>query len=106
MPQIDLKYSSDLSLDVDTIFEAIEQVINQSDSSAGACKSRAYPAVSYKHTHVLVEVALLRKPHRDEAFTQGLLIQLQQAVAQYFPKDCWFALDLCYAGNYYVTTKL
>ena len=70
MPHAEIKYFADLSLDTDVIFDLIEQVLNEHDSSSGVCKGQAYPASSFKHTHVLFEISILRKPHLDEAFVQ------------------------------------
>lgn len=61
MPQVDLKFSSDINLDITLIFDTIEKVINQLDKTAGVCKSRAYPVPYYKHTHVLISIGLLKK---------------------------------------------
>ena len=53
MPHLEVKYSSDIELDINCLFNQVELVINELDSSAGVCKSRAYPAKNYKHSHVM-----------------------------------------------------
>ena len=68
MPHADLKYSPDLSFDPQAMFTAIEQTILAHDSGSGDCKCRSYPAEASNHTHLLIEISMLSKPHRDEAF--------------------------------------
>ena len=50
------------------MFTAIEHTILAHDSSSGDCKCRSYPAEASNHTHLLIEISMLTKPHRDEAF--------------------------------------
>ena len=80
MPHIEIKYSNNLALPIETLFSDLEKAINVIDSSAGACKSCAYPAAGFLHTHVLVKVCLLQKPHRDEAFTQKIVLALSECI--------------------------
>lgn len=103
MPKVDLKFSSDINLDTISIFDTIEKVINQFDEKAGACKSRAYPAAYYKHTHVLISISLLKKIHRDEDFMQKLLHQLKSNLIRFIPSNCYYAIDLFFIGDYYFT---
>lgn len=104
MPQVELKYSNNLKLYAEGIFQTIESVINDLDDSAGVCKSRAYPAAEYKHSHVLISVALLPKAHRDDGFMQNCVNSLKAALQQYMPEDIYFALDVFFSGKYYVTS--
>ncbi len=55
MPHVEIKYSDDLNIDTKNIFDDIENIINEVDSGAGICKSRAYPCSEYKYTHILVK---------------------------------------------------
>ncbi|MCL1126170.1 hypothetical protein [Shewanella surugensis] len=103
MPHTELKYSNDLTLDTEAIFTAIEWCINQKDPSAGVCKSRAYPASEYQHTHVYISVSLLNKPHRDGAFSQSLLEVLNSEIKSLLIQDCYFSLELNYVSDYYLT---
>ncbi|OAJ35184.1 hypothetical protein [Piscirickettsia salmonis] len=105
MPQIELKYSDDLIIDTNKIFEAIESTINEYDSSSGVCKSRAYATSLYKHTHILVSVFLLKKPHRDDRFSQGLTDNLEQAVKEFIQQKCYFSLSLEYNSDFYITNQ-
>lgn len=106
MPQVELKYSNNVKIEAKLVFDTIEDVINQCDSTAGACKSRAYSASEYKHKHILISIYLLKKPHRDEKFTKSLLNKLLQAVEKIIDDSCYFSLDVRYQGDYYVTTNI
>ena len=80
MPHLEIKYSADIKFNVELLFDQIESAIHELDPSAGVCKSRAYPAKNYKHSHVVIEVWLLPKQHRNHAFTEELLKKLKDCV--------------------------
>ena len=103
MPQADLKHSSDLSLDVPNLLAEIEALILRHDGGAGACKGRAYPAETAHHSHVLLEVQVLNKPHRDAAFMQGLLADLVGLLDAALPKGTERAVSLGFAEPFYAT---
>ena len=105
MPHAEIKYSADLSLDTDLIFDLIERVLNGHDSSSGVCKGRAYPASSFRHTHVLFEINILRKPHRDEAFVQGLVEDLERQLKGVIGQSCYFSLAVDFSPVGYVTNQ-
>lgn len=103
MPHADIKYSSDLKFDPHAMLGRIEGIINQIDGGAGACKGRAYPADVFHHTHILVEVSLLPKPHRDAAFMQRLSDALEADIKSQLTQPCKFSLALNFSGDTYVT---
>ena len=103
MPQADLKYTSDLTLDAPTILAAIEGTIADYDGAAGACKGRAFKVTEYHHTHVLVAISVLEKPHRDTAFMNGLALELEAAIKAYITAPCAFSLALSFLPNTYIT---
>ena len=103
MPHAELKYSSDLEIDAKAILAEIEAAILEHDSGAGACKGRAYPADQFHHTHIAINVALLTKPHRDEAFSKALLADLETRIKAQLPQPCEFSLGLSYSTPFYVT---
>ncbi len=106
MPQIDLKYSGNLNIDVEKLFHGVEFVIHESDGSAGDCKARAYPAKAYVHDHVLLEVTLLKKPHRDDVFMKSLRDKVEAVLVTFLPKGCYYAIELRFAGEYYLTAQV
>lgn len=85
MPQVELKYTSDLKLATLEIFEVIEQTIHELDPASGACKSRGIKIQEYRHSHVFLQIYMLKKIHRDDAFTQSLLKKIQQNINLYLP---------------------
>lgn len=99
MPHAELKYSSDLDLDAEAVLEDVEATVQQHDAGAGACKGRAYPCDRYRHTHVLLNVAMLNKPHRDQAFTDALMRDLEAAVKKHLKQGCAFSLSLDYSPD-------
>lgn len=105
MPQADLKYSPDLELHAETLLAEVEALILRHDSGAGACKGRAYPAAAAHHSHVTLEIAVLEKPHRDEAFMKGLLADLVALLDQHLPAGTERAVALKFSSPYYSTGK-
>ncbi|WP_394496828.1 hypothetical protein [Shewanella sp. ENK2] len=103
MPHVEVKYSDNLNINPQAIFDDIEESINQKDASAGVCKSRAYPCAEYKHTHILVTVSLLTKPHRDEQFTLELSAEIESAIKRHLQQSLYFSLNIEYSGAYYTT---
>ncbi len=83
MPQIELKYSNNLEIDVRKIFESVEKIINKIDSSAGLCKSRAFPIKEFLHSHAFLTVSVLKKAHRDDVFMEKLLQALEHNLKQH-----------------------
>ena len=105
MPHAELCYSADLEIDAEDILREIEAVLQHHDAGSGACKGRAYPAAVFHHSHMLVRLSLLTKPHRDAAFTEALMADLEQAVKAMIPQPCFFSLALEYSGAHYVTNR-
>lgn len=105
MPHAELKYSSDLEIDAGAVLAAIEQTIQRHDAGSGECKGRAYPADVFHHTHVIVSLSLLQKPHRDAAFTTALVQDVEAVVKSMIPQSCFFSLALDYSSGVYVTNR-
>lgn len=105
MPHAELKYSADLTLDSSAILQAIEAIILRHDAGAGACKGRAYPTGEFHHSHVTVAVSLLTKPHRDSAFSEALLAELDEKVSSLIPTPCEFSIGLQYSTPFYITRR-
>ena len=103
MPQADLKYTSDLTLDAPAVLRAIETTIAAFDSAAGACKGRAIKVTEFHHTHVFIEISVLEKPHRDAAFMDALALQLETAIKAHINASCAFSLALSFLPNTYIT---
>lgn len=103
MPHVEIKYSNNLNIDTNKVFDVIENVINEKDASAGVCKSRAYPCLEYKYSHLLVSVSLLTKAHRDETFTKNLSQRIEKAIKEHLSQSLYFSLNIEYSSVYYTT---
>ena len=103
MPHAEIKYSDDLNLPTPQIFARIEQIINDHDPTAGACKGRAYPSAQFHHSHVVVELSLLAKPNRGADFTAALMAAIETGVKELIDQPCAFSLLLSYSPSSYVT---
>ena len=101
MPQADLHYSADLSLDTLAMLGTLEKVIAAHDASAGDCKGRALPVRDTHHTHVMVRLRMLEKSHRDDAFMQALLEKLRTALSPMVPADCVLSIEIGFLGRHY-----
>ena len=103
MPHIEIKYSDNLNIDINRVFDSVENIINKNDVSSGECKSRGYPCSQYKYSHVLVTVSLLTKPYRDIVFTQKLSKEIEKAIKCHLKQSLYFSLNIEYSQDYYVT---
>ncbi len=104
MPHLEINYSEDIKVDVNKLFESIEKTIQTFDPSSGDCKSRATTIKCFRHSHILVNLWLLTKPHRDQAFSQCLLDVVQQIIQKHIPSNCHLSLQLYYRDANYRTT--
>ena len=105
MPHADLKYSPDLSFDPQAMFEAIKQTILAYDSGSGDCKCRSYPAEAGNHTHLLIEISMLSKPHRDAGFTRAQRDTIAAAVKKQLQQSCYISLAVIYSDAMYLTDR-
>ncbi|WP_127112349.1 hypothetical protein [Shimia sediminis] len=105
MPHAELKYSDNLKIDAVALLREIEQVILRHDASAGECKGRGYPTEIYHHTHLLLDISMLTKPHRDAGFTKALLADLEATLHAHLSQRCFISFGIHYSDKNYVTTS-
>ncbi|MDG2340231.1 MAG: hypothetical protein P8L32_03420 [Paracoccaceae bacterium] len=105
MPHAELKYSADLEIDAEHVLRLIEERINMHDPKAGACKGRAYPAAIFHRTHLLVEIGMLTKPHRDAAFVRKVRDDIESAVKACLSQRCFFSLAITFSDEHYITNE-
>jgi hypothetical protein len=103
MPHAELKYSNDLSLDAPAILATIDAIIRNHDAGAGDCKGRAYPAIEFNYTHVIAEISMLPKAHRDHAFLNALIADLEVAIKSHLTQPSFFSLKVSFLPTTYVT---
>jgi hypothetical protein len=100
MPKIDCYLSSDLNLNHKDISNHLEQCIKTLDTSAGACKYRAFTATEHQHMHCSLKVILLKKPHRDDRFMEQLAHQIEDALKPHLPSDCNLSIECDFLSPY------
>lgn len=105
MPHCELHYSSTLEIDAAEVLAKVEAVINAHDPASHECKGRAYPAAVFHRPHLKVSVSLLTRPHRDDAFTRALMIDLETHIKAMLTQSCFFSLQLTYSPAFYVTNE-
>ncbi len=103
MPHAELKFSSDLIFDAPALLREVEATVQAMDSDAGACKGRAYPTDQAHHPHVLLEVCMLPKTHRDAAFQQALLADLRGVLKSHIAQSCHMSLGIRFSDDAYIT---
>lgn len=101
MPQADLSYSATLKFDAAAVLAKIEEVIGAHDASSRDCKGRAHPLAVTHHDHVLLRLRMLEKPHRDDAFMQGLLAALADALDPMIPAPSVLGIELGFLERHY-----
>lgn len=106
MPQVELNYTDDLFIEAEVLFDHIERALNEIDPTAKTCKSRAITSSQYLHSHVYLDVRLLRKPHRDEVFMQQCLKKLDEVLKPYIPLNTYYSIQVDFSGPYYLTDRL
>ena len=106
MPQADLSYSAQIALDPAIILAKIEEVISAYDGNAGDCKGRAFAVENTHHSHILLRLRMLRKPHRDDTFMQGLLAALQTELRSHIPSPCILGIELGFLETHYSSLTL
>lgn len=106
MPHAEIKYTSDLTLDTQAMMGLIETTIGNHDSGAGAVKSRAFRLDDFRHSHVIINITVLPKAHRDAAFMNALLDDLSAGLKGLIDQACAFSLELSFNGAYYATDDL
>ena len=106
MPHAEIKYSADMTLDTQAMMALIEATIANHDSGAGAVKSRAFQISDFLHTHVIINITMLPKAHRDADFMTALLGDLSAGLKAIVDQPCAFSLELDFNGPNYHTDNL
>ncbi|MCE8005683.1 hypothetical protein [Aestuariivita sp.] len=106
MPHAELKYSADLDIDPKALLMGIEAILQRHDPGSGDCKGRAYPAPVSHHANMIVEISLLPKAHRDEAFMTALREDLAAYLREVLPNGIWMSLHIRFSTLHYVTEVL
>ena len=78
MPHTDIKYTSDLEIDIKALMLAIENIILDLDPTAGVCKSRAIKIDEYLHSHINIELRMYATKERDIELINQLTTRVDQ----------------------------
>jgi hypothetical protein len=106
MPQADLSYSAEIPLDAAAFLAKVEEIMSAHDKAAGACKGRARVLEVTHHSHILLRLRMLKKPHRDDAFMAGLLTALQNALRPMVPAACILGIELGFLQPHYASLTM
>ena len=87
------------------MFATIEHIILAHDSASGDCKCRIYPAEASNQTHLLIEISMLTKTHRDANFTRALRDAVAAAVKNHLQQSCYISLAITYLDAMYLTDR-
>ena len=78
MPHTDIKYTSDLEIDIKALMLSIESIILDLDPTAGVCKSRAIKIDEYHHSHINIELRMYATKERDIELINELTTKVDQ----------------------------
>ncbi len=105
MPQADLYITADQNLAPAAALAAVEKAILEFDSGAGACKGRAHGVAQYHHSHVLLKISMLKKPHRDAAYATELGLRLAAVLAASGQVTSPINVHISFDLDHYTTLK-
>lgn len=105
MPQADLYHTADQTPDADAL-ATIEKVIHDFDDSAGDCKGRLHPVETYHHSHMLLRLSMLAKPHRDVAYAEELGQHLVEALKPYGSAPVTISVQIRFDLEHYSAVSL
>ena len=103
MPHADIKYTSDIQIDIKTLMSDIEEIILGLDPSSGACKGRAQKVDEYHHSHINIEIRLFATKHRDSALLNELINRVDFKVKSVLKKAAHVTVKLEFTPLTYLT---
>ncbi|WP_128253287.1 hypothetical protein [Falsirhodobacter deserti] len=104
MPQADLYFTTDHKLE--GVLPEIERTIATFDGAAGQCKGRAHPVADHHHSHVLLRLSMLPKPHRDDAYAAELGKKLAEVVRPHVTAPSAVAVNISFDLVHYTAIKV
>ena len=78
MPHADIKFTTDVDIDVKTLMLDIEEIILQLDPKSGVCKGRVIRIDEYHHSHLNIELRMFASKERDVEFSNQLVSKVDQ----------------------------
>ena len=103
MPHTDIKYTSDLEIDIKALMLAIESIILDLDPTAGVCKSRAIKINEYHHSHINIEITLFATKHRDFDLSNEAINRVDSKAKSFLKKATHVTVTLAFTPLTYLT---
>ncbi len=103
MPHADIKYTSDIQIDVKTLMSDIEEIILDLDPTSGACKGRALKVDEYHHSHINIEIRLFATKHRDSTLLNELMDRVESRAKSLLKKAAHVTVKLEFTPLTYLT---
>jgi hypothetical protein len=103
MPHVDIKYTSDIQIDLQTLMSDIEEIILDLDPTSGACKGRAQGIDEYHHSHINIEVRMFATKHRDIGLLNELINRIDRRAKSALKKGAHVTVKLDFTPVTYLT---
>ena len=103
MPNADIKYTSDIQIDLKTLMSDIEEIILGLDPTSGACKGRALKVDEYHHSHLNIEIRLFATKHRDSALLNEVINRVDSRAKSLLKKAAHVTVKLEFTPLTYLT---
>ena len=103
MPHADIKYTSDIQIDLKTLMSDIEEIILDLDPTSGACKGRALKVDEYHHSHINIEIRLFATKNRDIDLLNKLINRIDSRTKSFLKKAAHVTVKLEFTPLTYLT---
>jgi len=103
MPHADIKYTSDIQIDLRTLMSDIEEIILDLDPTSGACKGRALKVDEYHHSHINIEIRLFATKNRDIDLLYELINRVDSRAKALLKKAAHVTVKLKFTPLTYLT---
>ena len=103
MPHADIKYTSDIQIDLRTLMSDIEEIILDLDPTSGACKGRALKVDKYHHSHINIEIRLFATKNRDIDLLDELINRVDSRAKALLKKAAHVTVKLEFTPLTYLT---
>ena len=103
MPHADIKYTSDIHIDLKTLMSDIEEIILHLDPTSGACKGRALKVDEYHHSHINIEIRLFATKNRDIDLLNELINRIDSRAKSLLKKAAHVTVNLEFTPLTYLT---
>ena len=103
MPHADIKYTSDIQIDLKTLMSDIEEIILGLDPTSGECKGRAQRVDNFHHSHITIEIILFAAKHRDSGLLNELINRVDSRAKSLLKKAAHVTVKLEFTPLTYLT---